>query len=83
MISQIESFLYSDKQGTPEKGQRIQRPKHCVSIYHNKDEDNIPKNHDQNNSFYGFEQGKLALSKIYKKNTTFLCLMAYQPLWAI
>ena len=29
MISQIESFLYPDKQGTPEEGRRIQRLKRC------------------------------------------------------
>ena len=27
MISQVESFLCPDKQGTPEEGRRIQRPK--------------------------------------------------------
>ena len=42
MISQVESFLYSDKQGTPEEGQRIQQPKH-VSTNNHKDEDNSKK----------------------------------------
>ena len=46
MIPQDESFLCSNKQGTPEEGQRIQRLKRCVSTYHNKDEDNGPKNHN-------------------------------------
>ena len=41
MISQIESFLCPDKQGTPEKGWRIQWLKHCGK--NNKDEDNSPK----------------------------------------
>ena len=34
----------------PEEGRRIQRRKCCVSTYNNKDEDNSPKNHDQNNT---------------------------------
>ena len=29
MIFQVESFLFPDKQGTPEEGRRIQRPKCC------------------------------------------------------
>ena len=49
MISQVESFLCPDKQGTPEKGQRIQRL-NVVSTYHNKDEDYSLKNHKQNNT---------------------------------
>ena len=36
-------YLGIDKQGTPEEGWRIQRPKHCVSTYHYKDEDNSLK----------------------------------------
>ena len=48
MISQVESFLFPDKQGTPEKDWRIQRPKRCVTTNNNKDEDNSPKNHTQN-----------------------------------
>ena len=40
MISLVESFLCSDKQGTPEEGKRIQQLKYYVSAYHNKDEDN-------------------------------------------
>ena len=47
MISLVESFLCPNKQGTPEEGHRIQRPKH-ISTYHNKDEDNRLKNHNQN-----------------------------------
>ena len=43
MISWVESFLCQEKQGTPEKGGRIQRPEHCVSTTHSKDEDNIKK----------------------------------------
>ena len=31
MISLVESFPYPDKQGTPEEGRRIQRPKRCVT----------------------------------------------------
>ena len=41
MISPVESFLWPDKQGTPEEGRRIQRPKNCEK--NNKDEDNSPK----------------------------------------
>ena len=41
MISQVETFLYPDKQGTPEEGRRIQWPKRCEKK--NKDEDNSPK----------------------------------------
>ena len=48
MISQVESFLCPDKQGTPEEGRRIQQPKHCVTTNDNKDEENSPKNHTQN-----------------------------------
>ena len=42
MNSLIETSLYSDKQGTPEEGWRIQWPKRCATKYH-KDEDNNPK----------------------------------------
>ena len=48
MISQDESFLSPDKQGTPEEGWRIQWLKHCVTTNNNKDEDNSLKNHTQN-----------------------------------
>ena len=41
----IESFLCPDKQGTPEEGWKIQRPKHCVTTNNNKDKDNSSKNH--------------------------------------
>ena len=40
----------SDKQRTPEDGQRIQQPKRCVSTNNNKDGDNSPKNHTQINT---------------------------------
>ena len=46
-VSQVESFLCPDKQGTPEESWRIQWPQHCVSTNNNKDEDNSPKNHNQ------------------------------------
>ena len=49
MISQVESFLCPDKQGTPEEGWRIQQLKRRVSTNNNKDEGNSPKNHNQNN----------------------------------
>ena len=42
MISQVESFLGPDKQGTPEEGRRIKRPKRYEKPP-NKDEDNSPK----------------------------------------
>ena len=51
MISHVESFLSSDKQGTPEEGWKIQQSKHCVLTYCNKDEDNSQKNHNQNNMY--------------------------------
>ena len=41
MISQVASFPWPDKQGIPEEGRRIQRPKCCEKS--NKDEDNSPK----------------------------------------
>ena len=43
MISQVESFLYPDKQGGPEEGQKIQCPKCCVSTNNNKDEEQQPE----------------------------------------
>ena len=52
MISQVESFLCPNKQGTPKEGWRIQQQKICASAYHNKDEDNSPKNHNQNNTMF-------------------------------
>ena len=51
MISQVESFLCPHKQDKPEEGRRLQRPKRFVLTYHNKDEENIPKNHNKNNSY--------------------------------
>ena len=42
--SQVESFLFPDKQGTPEVGQKIQWLKCCENK--NKDEDNSPKTLD-------------------------------------
>ena len=48
MIQPGKSFLYPDKQGTPEEGWRIQQPKCCVRTNNNKDEDNSLKNHVQN-----------------------------------
>ena len=64
MISQVESFLYSDKE-TPEEGQRIQKPKHCALTYHNKNEDNSPKNYNQNNK----------ISFLCSKSRTFIFLL--------
>ena len=43
LVSQVESFLCPDKQGTPEKGWRIQQAKRCVSTNNNKDEDSPKK----------------------------------------
>ena len=48
-ISQVESFLCPDEQGTSEEGRRIQRQKRSISIHLNKDKDKSPKNHNQNN----------------------------------
>ena len=45
MISKVESFLYPDKQETPEEDRRIQRPKGYENKNNNKDEDNSPKTH--------------------------------------
>ena len=42
MISQVESFLCTDKQVTPEEGRKIQRSKHSEKKP-NKNEDNSPK----------------------------------------
>ena len=50
MISQIESFLCPDKQGTLKEGWRIERPKPCVSTYPHKDEANSSKHHNQINT---------------------------------
>ena len=47
MISQGELFLCPDKQGTPEEGRRIQRPKRCITTNSNKKADNSPKNNTQ------------------------------------
>ena len=47
MLSQVELFLYSDKQGRLEEGRKIQRPKRNILIDHNKDDDNSLKNHNQ------------------------------------
>ena len=43
MISQVESFLCPDKQGTPEEGRRIQRLKCCEKNNKDKDKDNSLK----------------------------------------
>ena len=48
-ISLVESFLCPDKQGTPEKGRRIQQPKHCEK--NNKDENNSPKTLTDRNTY--------------------------------
>ena len=45
MISQAESFLWPDKQGTPDEGRRIQRPKRCFTT-NNNDEEKFEKNHN-------------------------------------
>ena len=50
MISKVESFPYPEKQETSEVGRRMQRPKRCVTINNNKDEDNSPKNNIHNNA---------------------------------
>ena len=51
MVSQVESFLCPDKQRTPKKGWRIQRPKRCVSTNNHKNEDSSLKNNNQNNTY--------------------------------
>ena len=48
MIFLVESFLCPDKQGTLEKGQRIESPKRYFSTNNNKDEDNSSKNLKEN-----------------------------------
>ena len=47
---QVESFLWPDKQWTPEKDRRIQWPKRRTSTNNNKDEDNSLKKHTHKNS---------------------------------
>ena len=59
MISQVELFLCLDKRGTPEEDWRIQWSKCCVSLYHNKDEDNSPKNRKQNNTNQASSQSRV------------------------
>ena len=58
MISEVESFLCSDKDGTPQEGQRILQLKPCALIYNNKNEENCSKNHTPNDKdpsiFRGF-----------------------------
>ena len=56
MVSQVESFLCPDKQGTPEEGRRMQRPKPWVTTNNNKDEDNSPKNHARDFILHELEQ---------------------------
>ena len=48
MISQVESLMYTDKQGAPEEARRIYQPKHDVATNNDKDENSL-KNHKQNN----------------------------------
>ena len=50
MISQVESFLCPNKQGSLKESRGIQWLKCCVSTNNNKDEENSPKSHTQNNS---------------------------------
>ncbi len=47
MISQAESLLRPDKQGTPEEAQRIQRTKRCFTTNNHEDENKSPKNYTQ------------------------------------
>ena len=54
MISQVESFLYLDKQKYLGKAGGYSGQN--VSIYYNKDEDNSLKNHYQNNSLGMYQQ---------------------------
>ena len=65
MIAQVESFLRFDKQEITEEGQRILRPKHCVSTKDNKNKNNSEKNQNQNDthttSSQKFRQIKLIL----------------------
>ena len=65
MISQVESLLCPDKQGSPEKDWRIQRLKHCVSTDNNKDENNCSKNHNQNNELILKDQRVKQIVNIY------------------
>ena len=62
LISQVESFLCPDKQGTPKEGRRIQWPKHCEK--NNEGKDNslktlTDKNHQA--SFQKFRQLKFCI----------------------
>ena len=44
MITQVESFPYSDEQGSPEESRRIQQSKLCFTASNNIEEDNNQKN---------------------------------------
>ena len=50
-ISQVASFLWPDKQATPEESRRTQWPKRYITTNNSKDEDNSSKNHTQNQAF--------------------------------
>ena len=65
MISQVESFLYPDKQGSPEDEWRIQQPKCFAIINNNKVENNSPENHTQNmmRNYYYYDQIKSFFNK--------------------
>ena len=70
MISQVESFLYPEKQGTPEEGWRIQQPKRCEK--NNKDEDNCletltDKNHQASSQKFWH------IMSLYKNIKTMIC----------
>ena len=79
MISQVESFLYLDKQETSEEGRKIHQPKHCVSNYHLKNKDNSPKNYNQNSVYlYIFTQAHRHVCVfVYLYECVFVCVYIY------
>ena len=69
MVSQVESYLRPDKQGTPEEGCRKQWPKHCVTINNNKDEDNEKTSEKFNNCINKQKEG----NKTFKQMLVNVC----------
>ena len=79
VISQVESFLYSDKQETPEEGWRIQWPKCCVLTYYKEDVDNSPKNQNYNNIYLASSQNFRQIIDIFllKQSSPNVCIYIY------
>ena len=65
LISQVESFPCPAKQGIPEEGWRIQRPKHYISTTNKIVLDNSLKNHKQNNTYEASSKKNQRVYHIY------------------